>query len=503
MEYPAKKPNLLLIMTDQQRWDALGAAGNPHIRTPNLDRLCASGVRFSHGYSEMPECVPARAMIATGTWGHRSGVMDNKGALPAGTETFYKRLSDAGYNTFAVGKMHINPKVELGFGVRLNLDGIPHRGDHYYKHVQDSDFGHVKEPHGIRCPYYYVPQVSQLPPELHGTVWVGDHAVRLIEERKGTQPWFGYVSFLKPHPPFDPSIPYLEQYDPDDMPLPARSDKDREQAFELLKWQTYFKWMDEAGDNITRLIKASYYALIQEVDDQVGRILDTLETTGQRENTLILFVSDHGELLGDHYQWGKRFFYDGAMRVPYILSQPGTLPQNIVRDALVGHLDIEATFMSAAGLKPRGSGMDVRTLVAGETEKAAEAGRTAEVGAATEARGTSEVGGARQYAFGEFSQGKNSLLMAWDGTWKFIYSPNGGRELLFHAEEDPYELNDLSDVPSAAAHKERLREALVSFLSAEEGAQVWLAGGELVQFPLQTIPLERYKRGKNLMEVNK
>lgn len=465
-----KRPNILFVMTDQQRWDALGAAGNPHIRTPQLDRLCRTGVRFVRGYSEMPECVPARAMLATGQWGHATKVMSNADKLPEETATFYKRLADSGYRTVAIGKMHVNPQVDLGFSRRLLLDGVPGPQDDYAAYVRSAGYGHVTEPHGIRNKFYYIPQVSQLPEEHHGTVWIGDHAVEFIESSAGEAPWFAHVSFLKPHPPFDLPLSYLDAYDPESMPLPARCEQDRERAFDLLQWQTYFKWMERTDDNLARLIKASYYALVEQIDVQIGRLLDALERTGQRESTLVVFVSDHGELLGDHYQWGKRFFYDGAMRVPYILSQPGTLPQGAEHDALVGLADLEATVMAAAGLNPGGRGLDVRRL-AMEPEKSG-----------------------RRYAFGEFGQGPTALFMAWDGTWKYIFSPNGDRELLFNGAADRDELTDLSAEPSAAQEKQRLRRALASFLREEGLADALDADGMPRSHPHVPIPSVRYQR---------
>ena len=303
----AERPNLLLIMTDQQRGDALGCAGNPHIHTPYLDALAASGIRFERAYTESPECVPARALLLSGQWGHRTGVLGNGQSLSPEAPTFVHRLGQVGYRTQAIGKMHFKPiRASHGFD-RLELsEEIPWgswEGDDYLTFLRRSGYGHVDEPYGIRHEYYYHPQVSQLPVELHGTTWTAERAIDFILHAP-SDPWFLCVSFVKPHPPFDPAIPFLTLYDPEQLPLPIRSDGP--EGWELARAQTYSKWMESTDDNLARLIKAAYYACITQIDEQIGRIMRALSGSGARSSTLVLFTSDHGELMGDHRHFGKR-----------------------------------------------------------------------------------------------------------------------------------------------------------------------------------------------------
>ena len=447
-----RQPNLLLIMTDQQRFDTIHAAGNPQIVTPQLDRLCATGVRFDRAYCEMPECVPARSMVLTGQWGHQTGVMANGKVLSQDRRTFVHALGEAGYHCQAIGKMHFSPvRAAHGFHDLSLMEEIPitWEEDDFLQYLRSVGYDWVHEPHGIRHERYYLPQVSQLPDEHHGTTWVGDQTVEFIRNA-GTQPFFLFSSFIKPHPPFEPTIPYLTLYDPEAMPLPWRAPFDREDAWPLHKMQTYSKWMELTDDNLARQIKAAYYACITQVDAQVGRILDALEEAGRREDTLVVFVSDHGELLGDHYQWGKRAFYEGAARVPFILSQPGTLPEGVVRPQLVGHRDLAATFLAAAGVSMTDelAGEDLLPQAMEDT-----------------------LG--RELTFGELFEGPRAIYMALRrddqgrAEWKYAYMPNGGLEHLFYLIEDPREMINRAYDPECAGVNAELQGALVEFFRRE------------------------------------
>lgn len=299
------QPNILLIMTDQQRFDTLGAAGNPAIQTPQLDRLCREGVRFAAGYTESPVCVPARATVMTGWLPHRHRVFDNGYRLDPTTPTLMGRLRSAGYVTQAIGKMHFTPKREgYGFSRLWLSEAVPSRieDDEFLADLHAAGHDYVEEPHGVRHELYYIPQVSQLPEHLHTTAWTARRTVQFLEEqRDSSAPFFCWTSFIKPHPPFDPPVPWHRAYLPTDMPLPVRDQAELAWHTYYHRWQNRIKWMDTfPDDNLLRTMKAYYYASISFIDSQVGLILDALERLSLRENTLILFISDHGEYLGDH-----------------------------------------------------------------------------------------------------------------------------------------------------------------------------------------------------------
>jgi arylsulfatase len=428
-------PNILLILTDQQRADTIAACGGPSfMSTPHLDRLAREGVWFENMYSEMPECVPARSMILTGLYGHRTGVMGNQQRLPADAPTFVQALTRQGYYAQAIGKMHFNPvRVTHGFDDLLLAEEIPgtQEEDDYLTFLRRVGYDHVHEPHGVRHEYYYIPQVSQLPDAYHATTWIGDRSVEFIQHPPRT-PWFLFASFIQPHPPFDPTVPFVSRYDPEDMPLPTGWDEGGV-AFELLLAQDYAKWMESCNANLVRLIKAAYYACITQVDVQIGRMLDALERTGQRRNTLVVFSSDHGELLGDHHHFGKRSFYRGACRVPLILSWPGTLPENEARVQLVGHQDFHDLFLDAAGLTQSA----LRRWAENRTDPG------------------------RPIIFGELFEGPSALYLAATSQWKYQYSPNGGTDQLIQLTEDGDELKDAG--PEHPEVRDNLRRALVEF----------------------------------------
>ncbi len=194
--------------------------------------------------------------------------------------------------------------------------------------------------------------------------------------------------------------------------------------------------------NLARTIKAYYYATITQIDVQVGRMLNALEQTGLRDNTMVLYTTDHGELLGDHGHWGKRSFYDGAARIPFILSWPGRVPAGQTRDQLVGHRDIAPTFLAAAGLDDRAADLPGANLLALAEDPSADW---------------------REITFGELYESPMSIYAAIDARFKYAYSVAAGREHLFDLVADPCEQRNLARAPAFAAERTRLRSALVEF----------------------------------------
>ena len=438
------RPNLLLIMCDQLRFDALRAAGNDFIQTPNLDRLCAEGVRFAYGYTESPVCVSARAICMTGQLPHRTGIFDNGYALPAGYPTVMSHLRAAGYFTQAIGKMHFSPVREHhGFDRMWLSEEVPRRveNDEFLQDVLSAGYGHVEEPHGIRHELYYVPQISQLPERLHTTAWTAQRTIDFIEERANENaPFFCWTSFIKPHPPFDPPSPWHRLYRSTDMPLPIRSENE-------IAWHTWFqrsqnrsKWMDLfPDDNLLRTMKAYYFACVSFVDSWVGEILTALETTKQRENTLIMFVADHGEFLGDHFAFGKRNYHEPACHIPYILSWPGTLPEGVVREHLVGLQDVTPTLLSAAGMQldqPEFDGMPLLSV----------------------AQDGSSAG--RPYLFGQIKEKNHGMYCAMNEEWKYIYCAPDRLEILLNYRDAGNELVNHAHEPGLFEVKRELKEAL-------------------------------------------
>src|SRR6266542_1051542 len=347
-------------MSDQHRADAIGAAqaagGDAEwTQTPYLDQLCREGVRFARAYTESPVCVSAGATLMTGLLPHRSGVFDNGYRLDTAIPTLPGLLRERGYHCQAIGKMHFSPVREHHGLHRMwlseEIPGTPEH-DEFFRDLLAAGFTHVEEPHGARHEMYNVPPVSQLPEALHTTAWTGRKTVEYLEEhvreRKG-QPFFCWTSFIKPHPPFDPPVPWHTLYRPTAMPDSVRTEDEPGRHTYYHRQQNRFKWTDGQLDtNHLRIMRAYYAACVSLIDSWIGQILDALARLELREDTLIFYVADHGEYLGDHYAFGKRGFHDPPSRVPFIVSWPGQLPQGEVRHQLAGLADVTPTAVAAA-----------------------------------------------------------------------------------------------------------------------------------------------------------
>ena len=351
-------PNILHIFTDMQRWDTIHALGNGVIRTPNLDRLAAQGVAFTNAFSPSPVCISARCSMIHGQYPMNTGCYENTVMPTDDRQSFMDALTQAGYRTHGIGKCHFTPdgyalrgfesreiQEEGGLGSMEELE----RAD-YLRHLHGRGYGHICEVHGSRGEMYYIPQPSQLPAEDHPTQWIGDRAVAFVRDSaRVAQPWYLFASFIHPHPPFTPPAPWHKLYRPSLMPLPLVPEDHEALLTYVNRVQNRYKYRDQGTDkNLLRAIVAYYYACISFVDYQVGRMLDALEASGQRENTLIVFTSDHGEFLGQNRCFGKRSMHDPASRIPLLLSMPARFDGGMTCDRPVSLVDLAPTFLNLA-----------------------------------------------------------------------------------------------------------------------------------------------------------
>lgn len=371
MTDPLNRPNILWICTDQQRFDTIGALGNPHVRTPNIDRLVAEGVAFRHAYCQSPICTPSRASFLTGMYpssvhGCTNGNEHWAEAAPLVT----RLLADAGYDCGLAGKLHLAGaygRIEP----RPEEDG--YRVFHWSHHPQDDwEEGHdyadwVHSQGAVLAQLYEHPE--EIPPVLHQTTWCADKAIEFIEEARD-RPWLMSVNTFDPHAPFDPPREYLDRYDPDSLPGPLFQQSDLAAQAKLagIDFQTTAS-KPETFD--AKAIQAAYYAMIELIDENVGRMLAALERTAQRENTVVIFTSDHGEALGDHGLLLKGCrFYEGLVRVPLIFACPGRFQAGLVSNALVELTDIAPTLLEMCGLAvpERMQGRSLSPILTGESD---------------------------------------------------------------------------------------------------------------------------------------
>ena len=341
------RPNILFLFTDQQRADTVAALGNPIIRTPHLDRLCREGTAFTRAYTPSPVCISARYALATGLPPHVTGITDNCDA-PAKHPSFMQRLAGLGYQTHGVGKMHFAPMKEMwGFQSRdFSEEGGGQ--DDYRAFLDANGYSHVRDPHGVRSEYYYIPQPSQLPARLHNTAWVADRSVAFLERRDRSRPFFLWSSFIKPHPPFENPAPWNKLYRCSQMPAPHIPPGSDDLLTYWNRVQNRYKYHDAGRDELldrTRI--AAYYGCISFIDYHVGRILAALGPDA--DNTLIVYSSDHGELLGDYGSVGKRCMLDAACRIPLLARWPGKMPGGKTVTNPASLIDVFPTVLQAAG----------------------------------------------------------------------------------------------------------------------------------------------------------
>lgn len=349
---PGRRLNILWICADQQRYDTIHALGNEHIRTPNLDRLVEAGTAFTHAYCQSPICTPSRASFLTGMYPSTIHACINGNdhwgeAAPLITKT----LADAGYDCALAGKFHLSSAMAHEPELRPKDDGYsrfwyshaPHQGIGKGNQYTDwltsiaQDFNELKNKYGY------------IPAKWHQTTWCTDRAIEFMKEKR-INPWLCSVNIFDPHGPFDPPQEYVDRFDIDSLPKPLfrESDLTAQKRLADINFQTKArrpKYPD------AKLTLAKYWAQIELIDENVGRMLEALEQTGQRENTLVIFTSDHGEMAGDHglKKKGCRF-YEGLVRVPLIFSWPGRVRKGLRSSGLVELVDIAPTLLEATGL---------------------------------------------------------------------------------------------------------------------------------------------------------
>lgn len=422
--------NVVFIMGDDHATGVYGAYGNDLIRTPNLDRLAAQGMRFDRAYVNSPVCTPSRQSIITGKLPHAAGVTLLRTPLAAEQVTIADHLKQYGYRTGAIGKMHFNSGLNHGFEVRVD------RQDH-----QDYLEGRtLPEP-----PDSVAVRPSWRPFRDPARIWLNADvrpSARYEEESLGTylanqavdflrthqdDPFCLWVSFYEPHSPFNFPIEYAGRYQPENMPLPPVGPEDD-------RWIPA-EFRDLSAED-KRGIVASYYTSVEYMDANVGRVLNALEELGLDENTLVVYVGDHGYLLGHHGRFEKHMMWEEAVRAPLVMRAPGL--EAGASDALVEFIDLVPTILDVLDTPslPGTQGRSVTPLLEGTTDQH------------------------RDHVFSEFLADNKAMVRTEE--WKYIFTtgkhdlamgyatgggPSGIDHRLYNMTADPQEMNNLADDP--------------------------------------------------------
>lgn len=422
------RPNILLITTDQQRYDTLHCAGYDFMITPNIDELAEEGCLFTNAYSNNPVCIPARHNLITGLGcKHHTfddNYFDDSHQIPYQLPTFAQSLSDSGYDTIAIGKMHFQPyRRHNGFHRLHMMDEIPRfrEDDDYAIYLKENGYEHLQSVHGVRHMLYMQPQRSLVDEAHHGSTWVADKTIEYLQTKSKNKPFMIWAGFIAPHPPFDVPETYADLYKDIKIPEPSVT-------------KTLLSTLAEENKNIAdypnhaTLMRARelYYAAISFVDKQVGRIIQQLKDMGELDNTLVIFTSDHGEMLGDLGTYQKFLPYDSSCRIPMVMRFPEKIQPKTVRNEFVDLNDLFPTMMDVAGLN-----MPTEYDYPGDSVFKNNKDRT--------------------FQFIEHQHGARRWVSIRNHEYKYNYYYGGGKEELFDLVNDPQETENMFVVATEKA----------------------------------------------------
>jgi arylsulfatase A-like enzyme len=346
------KPNVLFIMTDTQRKDDLGAYGNTQIKTPNLDKLAKNGVMFENCYTTVPACMPARAAIFTGRYPAANGVWSNGVPLPETERTLADEFMANGYSTGGFGKFHFIPhflkEPELPV---METHNKPFYGFEIFQIGEDQRRGAQQKWIEEKYPEFRQMPDDKIPLELHNSYWAVEHTLSFISNCvENDKPFFAFCSFVDPHQPYNPPQKYADLYKPETMVAPFRRDGELVNKPPFHSAKAEGNAMKKYNENWA-VEKAKHYGEVTFIDDMVGKLIYHLEQLNIRENTIVVFLSDHGDELGDHWLWWKGVHhYKGSTNIPLIFNWESSIKKGKVINGFVEQVDLFPTLMELAGI---------------------------------------------------------------------------------------------------------------------------------------------------------
>jgi arylsulfatase len=450
------RPNVLLICVDHWPGSLLGIMGHPKVLTPTLDLMATSGVLYSNAYSAFPVCIPARRTLMTGTTAktHGDRVYQSKLKMDPKLKTMPQAFRDAGYQAFAVGKMHVYPpRDRIGFDdIILNEEGRHETGlrkDDYELFLEREGYPGQEFTHGMGNNHYDV-RPWHLPEHCHPTNWTTREMCRMIQRRDPTRPGFWYCSQMAPHPPITPIRDYLDLYRDIGVDEPYCADWAKESDLPYGLSSRVGKRLNP--DEII-LARMGFYAQCTYIDHQIRLLIGTLREEGLLDNTAIMFTSDHGDMLGNHSMWQKRLLYEESARVPLILMPPGDY-------AKAGHHQVDNRIAELRDVMP--------TLL-----------DICDIPIPNSVEGQSLISkNKREYLYGEMSEGDASTRMIRMGAHKLIWYPIGNHFQLFDISKDPREMHDLYREMKDSDLIKNLKKILAENLYGDD--LQWLKNGELI-----------------------
>jgi arylsulfatase A-like enzyme len=503
--------NILFIMCDQLRFDYLGCYGHPHLKTPNIDALAARGVRFDRAYVQSPVCGPSRMSFYTGRYMRSHGANWNGFPLRIGEPTLGDHLAELGMRTVLVGKTHmaadrtgmrrlgIDPGSSLGVHLAecgfepyerddgLHPKGYPQTRPAYDDYLRAQGFAGDNPweewansgdgANGWLLEHSDKP--ARVPEEHSETPYTTRRAMQFIDEAaEDGRNWCLHLSYIKPHWPYIAPAPYHDMYGRQDIVAAVRDANERAEPHPVyaalmgLRVSRNF-----SRDEVRERVIPAYMGLVRQIDDQLGVLFRFLDERDLTRNTMIVFTSDHGDYLGDHWLGEKDFFHDCTVKVPLIVADPSPsadAARGTACDALVEAIDLVPTFVEYCGAGVEPNVVEGRSLL-------------------PLLHGAAPVDW-RRVAFSEYDYSMLEarltlnqpirdcrLFMAFDGRWKYIHA-TGFRPLLFDLAEDPGELRDLGADPRFAEERARMRDALLDWALTDHN-RITMSDARIADYP--------------------